>query len=129
MHIPENVKRIEHPMATFWFDDKGILFSVTKPTKLNIEIMEEYMTFIKSIVKDQKVCILTDISKASPMDKQTRDYTAVQLQHISKAMAIISSTPLGKTLGRIFLQLDGQPYPARMFSNEKEAKEWLLNYI
>lgn len=91
--------------------------------------MNEYISFVKKMVNEQRVCILTDISKASPMDKETRDYTATQLQHVYKAMAILSGTPLGHTIGKFFLQLEGQPYPTGMFSSEDEARKWLMQYL
>lgn len=129
MEIPSDVELIEHPIATFWFDEKGILYSVSKSGPRTIDVMNEYIAFVKAMINDQKVCILTDISKASPMDKETRDYTATQLQNVYKAMAIISNTPVGNTIGKIFLQLDEQPYPTGMFSDVKAAKEWLMNYL
>jgi hypothetical protein len=129
MDIPQNIKLIEHPMATFWFDDLGILHSVSKPGPRTIDIMKEYIAFVKAMVNNQKVCILTDISKAGQMDKQTRDYTAQKLQEVYKAMAILSSTPTGTAIGKIFLQLEGQPYPTAMFTNENEAREWLKQYL
>jgi len=32
---------------------------------------------------------------------------------------------VGEMIGKIFLQLDEQPYPTAMFSDEKEAEKWL----
>ena len=129
MQIPDNIKIIEHPMATFWFDEIGILHSVSKQGPRTMEVMEEYIDFVKGIVNNRRVCILTDISNASPMDKETREYTAIKLQEVFKAMAIISNTPLGNTIGKIFLQLEGQPYPTAMFSEIKDAKQWLIQYL
>jgi hypothetical protein len=60
------------------------------------------------------------------MDKETRNFTATQLQNVYKAMAILSATPVGNTIGKIFLKLDEQPYPTGMFSDEREAKKWLM---
>lgn len=127
--FPKDKTLIEHPIATFWFDDHGVLHSVSKPGPRTIEVMNEYISFVKEMVNEQKVCILTDISRASPMDKETRDYTASQLQHVYKAMAILSGTPVGYTIGKLFLQLEGQPYPTGMFSNEAEARKWLMQYL
>ena len=127
--LPKNETLIEHPIATFWFDEDGILHSVSKPGSRTIEVMDEYIAFVKEMVNGERVCILTDISKASPMDKETRDYTATQLQHVYKAMAILSGTPLGHTIGKFFFQLEGQPYPTGMFSSEDEARKWLMQYL
>ena len=129
MDIPKDIKLYEHPIATFWFDDFGILHSVSKFGPRTIEIMDDYISFVKTIVNDQQVCILTDISNAGTMDRNTRDYTATQLRSVYKAMAIISNTSLGNMIGKVFLLLDTQPYPAAMFHNEKDAKDWLIQYL
>jgi hypothetical protein len=129
MDIPKNVKLYEHGMATFWFDELGILHSVSKSGPRTIEIMDEYISFVRTMVNNRRVCILTDISNAGTMDKNVRDYTATQLQKVYKAMAIISSTAVGSMIGKVFLQLEGQPYPTAMFHNEKDAKEWLIQYL
>jgi hypothetical protein len=129
MTIPANVKTYEHSIATLWFGDLGILYSISRPGPRTIEVMDDYILFIRSIIGAQPVCILTDISKASPMDKKARDHTATQLQKVYKAMAIISNTAVGDMVGKVFLQLDVQPYPTAMFTTEADAKEWLMQYL
>lgn len=129
MNIPKDNKTYEHAIATFWFDELGILHSVSKSGPRTIEIMSDYIAFVKNLVNSAPVCILTDISHASPMDKDTRNYTAKQLEKVYKAMAILSDTSMGTAIGKIFLQLDGQPYPTAMFSDEEEAKNWLKKYL
>lgn len=129
MKIPANIKTYEHPMATLWFDDLGILYSVSKPGQRALEMMQEYIEYMRKLLDNKKVCILTDISKAGQMDKATRSYTATQLEKVYKAMAIVTTTASGEMIGKVFLQLEGQPYPTAMFSNEKDAKEWLLQYL
>jgi hypothetical protein len=129
MEIPKNTTLYEHPMATFWFDKNGILYSVSKDGSRTIELMDDYIAFVKSLTNNERVCIVTDISKAGPMDKKNRDYAAVQLQKVYKAMAIITKTRVGEMIGKVFLQLEDQPYPTAMFTEEKDAIEWVKQYL
>jgi hypothetical protein len=129
MNIPRDIKTFDHLIATFWFDELGILHAVSKGGPRTIEIMENYITFVSNMIDHKPVCILTDISHATPMDKATRDYTADKLQKVFKAMAIISGTPVGLMVGKVFLQLDGQPYPSAIFNSEEEARKWLMQYL
>jgi hypothetical protein len=129
LNIPEGIKLYEHPIATFWFDDLGILYSVSKPGPRTKEVMDEYITFVKKMIKNNKVCILTDISKASPMDKETRDHVATTLQEVYKAMAIITNTPIGTFIGKSFLLLESRTYPMAMFPDQETAYEWLKQYL
>jgi hypothetical protein len=129
MTIPENEILYQHPMATFWFDNLGILHSVSKTGPRTMDLMDDYIGFVNTITKGQKVCILTDISKASPMDKATREYTAGQLLKVYKAMGIISDSPMGIAIGNIYLQLEDQPFPSRIFLTEKDAYDWLKGFL
>lgn len=129
MDIPKNVKLYEHAIATFWFDEDGILYSVSKKVPRTVEVMQDYIVFVKKMLNNQKACILSDISNANPMDKQTRDYIELELKNVYKAMAIIAYSPLGRMIGNIFFKLNSPSFPTKMFSNEKEAKEWLKQYL
>jgi len=76
MDIPQHHKIYEHSIATFWFDENNILHAVSKGGPRTIEIMDDYIVFVKNMVENKQVCILTDISKATPMDKKnTRLYS------------------------------------------------------
>jgi hypothetical protein len=39
--FPKDITLIEHPMATFWFDENGILHSVSKSGSRTVEVMNE----------------------------------------------------------------------------------------
>ena len=125
MDIPQNQKLYEHYIATLWFDDMGILYSVSKPGPRSIPIMQDYIDFVKNITLNKKVYLLTDISKAFPMDEETRKFSATHLPQVYNAMAIYSKTPLGNAVGKIFLDLESQPYPIKMFDDLDAARLWL----
>jgi len=46
-----------------------------------------------------------------------------------KAIAMVSDSALGKMLANLFFTLKKQPYPTKMFTNEQDAKEWLMQYL
>ena len=129
MEIPEGVKLYEHLIATFWFDEDGILHSVSKPAPRTIEVMTEYVVFVKKMVNGQKVCILTDISNATQMDKRAREYTEMELKNIYRAMAIVSSSSVGRMIGNLFLKLNALSFPTKMFADERDAKAWLKKQL
>ena len=129
MEIPKDIKLYYHPTTTFWFDKTGILYSVSLPSVRNLEIMTDYVSFVKNITNDKKVCILSDISNASTMDKVARDYMQTELKNLYKAMAVIAKTPLSKMIGNIYFKMNPRSFPSKIFSNENDAKEWLTEYI
>ncbi len=128
MDIPEHTKLYEHPIATFWFDEDGILHSVSKFGPRTMEVMTEYLKYLDGLCDNKKVLILTDITKASPLDKKTREFIEPELKKRFTAMAILSNAPVGKMIGNVFLTANQPNFPTRMFLHEKDAKDWLMGF-
>ncbi len=127
---PENVEIIKFKKYIFWFDADGILCakSLTRhPANLN-EIKEVIDYFIERL-HGKKVCILNDFSNISETNKEIRDYVNAEYPKIALAVAIISKSPLGKMMANLYFNLKHHSFPARIFTNEKEAKEWLEKYL
>ena len=130
MEIPNNVEIIETPTSTMWFDEDGILYSISKKhPPSTIEESQKALDDLKKIIKDQKVCMLLDITNSSPSSKEMRDFAAEEMPKIAKAIAIISTSALGRMVANLFFGLKPPPYPMKMFSDEKEVKEWLKQYL
>ena len=130
MEPPKNIKIFEWETSRFWFDEKGILCSVSK--KVNPQSLEETKLIVsnfKKIIGNRKVCILLDVTNSSEASKEVRDYAAVEFPKFVKAMAMISKSALGKMLANLFFSIKTQPYPSKMFNNEEDAKEWLQQYL
>jgi hypothetical protein len=129
MTPPDNAEIYEGELATFWFDDNGILFANAKNTPRTLEKQIKNYEFLKQITGDKKVCLLSDTTNTSPQDKETRDYVAKEIPNIFKAMAVISTSVMGGFTSNVFIAIKQQPVPLKMFENESEAKEWLKQYL
>jgi hypothetical protein len=125
MEVPPNTEAFEHRVATVWFDDDGVLYSVAKAGHVNIAAMEDYFKFVKKLIGNKKIRMITDVTRASPLDSETRNHTAKLLPQIFLAMAIISDSNLGLLKGKTFMELSNQPYPIALFTSESEASAWL----
>ena len=130
MQVPENVKTFELSGSTMWYDEFGILNSVTKKVPpRNLAETKENIKKLKSILKEERVCMLIDSTNLSPPFKEVRKYLSEEMPKIIKALALISSSPLGRMVANLFFNIKKQPYPVKMFNNEQEAREWLKQYL
>ena len=129
MNLPDNTELFEGELATFWFDENGILCALAKNTPRSIEKQKKNYAFIRQITGNKKVCLLSDTTSSSPQDKETRDYAASELPNVFKAMAVISKSAAGLFIANIFVALKHQPIPIKMFADENQAKEWLKEYL
>jgi hypothetical protein len=127
---PENVQVVEFPTSTMWFDEHGILCSISK--KVPQQTVEEAKKTMEDFIKltgGKKVCLLSDSTDSTPSNKEMRDYIAEVIPEIAKAVAVISRSAVGKMVANIFFSIKKQPYPIKMFDSETEAKEWLKQYL
>jgi hypothetical protein len=129
MNPPEGTVIYEGELASFWIDENGILCARGKYTSRSLEKQEANYEFIRKITGDKPVCLLSDTTSSPPMDRATREYIASEMPKVFKAMAVISETPLGRMVANAFLAINRDPIPIKMFDNEKEAKEWLKQYL
>ena len=130
MQTPENIEIFELPGSTMWIDEFGILNSISKKAPpRNLAATKEIIQKLKSIIKEEKVCMLIDSTNSSPPVKEVRDYLSEEMPKITKAIALISNSPLGRMVANLFFNIKKQPYPVKMFNNEQEAREWLKQYL
>lgn len=133
MKPPENVKLIEWPTSLMWFDEDGILYSVSKPGEPPDQTREEslrQMQEFRKIIGGKKTCMILESGKtARPPKKEDRDWIAKELDSVTKAMAIISVSPLSRMVANLFFGFKPPAYPVKFFSNKEEAKDWIKQYL
>lgn len=131
MEIPKSVKTYEMTSSTMWFED-GILFSIPKPgppPELNMKQIDEEMKKFKEIVGHEKVCIVSEANPNSrPPTKEERDMVANIINDVTKAMAIVTTSPVARMIANLFFGLKPPPYPAKMFTNKEDAVKWIKQY-
>jgi hypothetical protein len=132
MEIPKDAKTYGLTSSTLWFNDEGILFSKplpgTPPELSKEEILKEMKKF-KEITGNKKVCMISEANPNSrPPTKAERDFIAEQINEVAKAMAIVTTSPVARMIANLFFGLKPPPYPAKMFSNEKDALEWIRQF-
>ena len=130
LNITTNVKVKEWDTSTTWFDEEGILYSVSKKgTQQSLEETKKRFEEFKALIGNNKICMLIDVTNTSESSREIRNYAAEELPKIVKAIAIVSTSSVGKKLANLFFTLKTQPYPTKMFNNETEAKKWLQQFL
>lgn len=134
MQIPDNVKTIDWSTSIIWFDEDGIFYSQPKPgvpePQLSREETLEQMDRFKKLIGNKKVCmILESNSNSKPPKKEDRDFIADQLNQVTMAMGIISTSPLSRMIANLFFGLKPPKYPVKFFSNQTDAKTWIKQYL
>lgn len=133
MKIPEDIEIIDWPTSYMWFDDDGVLYSKPKsdaPQNQSRKEMEEQMDRFRELIGGEKICMIIQSEASSkPVKKEDRDWISNELNSVVKALAIVYSTPLARMLANLFFGLKPPAYPTKFCANEKEAKEWIKQYL
>ena len=125
---PANKQIFEGEIAIYWFDD-GILISLSKSVKRTVENISGNVAFIKQITGNKRVPLLIYLSKSPVPDAATRKFAAEQLPIIYSAMAMVSKPGLAKFIMNFLFSLKPPPIPMKNFTDDKEAKVWLQQYL
>ncbi len=128
MTPPTDRQIFEGEIADYWFNDDGILVSVSKSPKRTIENITGNIALVRRIANSIKVALLIYLSNSPVPDKETRKFAAEQLPNVYTAMAMISKPGLATLIMKVLFRLKPPPIPMKNFSDDKEARLWLLQY-
>lgn len=130
MEIPENAKLYDWPTSTMWFDDSGILCSITKKhLPQTLEEAKASLEEYRRIANGKKFCMLADITEATPATKEVKEFAAAELPKLVTALAMLSRSPLSRMIANLFFSLKPPSYPMKMFKSETDAKQWLKKFL
>ena len=124
-HIP----LIKGEIADYRLDEEGILYSYSKNPRRTVENIKANITLVKQITGNKKVPLLIYLCNSPVPDKETRKFSAEQLPQVYKAMAMVSEKGLATFIMNMLFRFKTPPIPMKSFSDDREAREWLKQYV
>lgn len=118
----------EGEIATYWFED-GILISLSKNPKRTVDLIKRNVELVKKITGNKPVPLLIYLSDSPVPDKETRRFSTEMLPVIYTAMAMVSPPGLSQLIMNILFRFKPPPIPMKSFTNDKEAREWLKQFV
>lgn len=126
---PTDRQTWEGEIATYWFDDNGILVSLSKSTMRTVETISSNVALVKKITNNKPVPLLIYLANSPVPDKQTRKFSTQQLPLIYSAMAMVSKPGLSRFIMNILFGLKPPPIPMKSFTNDVAATAWLKQFL
>ena len=105
------------------------MVSLSKSPKRTVANITENIALVKRIANNKKNPLLIYLSKSPIPDKETREFVTKQLPNVYAAMAMVSKPGLTKFIMNFLFKLKPPPIPMKNFTDDKEAKEWLKQYL
>jgi len=128
MTKPTDNDLYEGEIATYWVED-GILVSLSKSPKRTVENIKANVQLVKQITNNKPAPLLIYLANSPVPDKATRQYSTEQLPVIYSAMAMVSKPGLAKFIMNLLFALRKPPIPMKSFTDDKEAKKWVAQYL
>ena len=128
MKVPDTNNLIKGEIADYVFDE-GILYSYSKSPVRTVKNITENIALVKRITNNKIVPLLIYLCDSPIPDKETRKFSTQQLPSVYKAMAMVSKPGLAKFIMNILFKFKKPPIPMKSFTDDKEALEWLKQYL
>jgi hypothetical protein len=128
MQPPTDREIFEAEIASYWFED-GILVSLSKSPTRTVANISGNVALVKKITGGKRVPLLIYLSNSPVPDKETRKFATTQLPIIYSAMAMVSKPGLSKFIMNILFALKPPPIPMKSFTDDREAKKWLKQFL
>jgi hypothetical protein len=125
----ESLPLITGEIADYTLSEEGILYSYSKPPVRTIENIRNNVKLVRQITGGKKVPLLIYLSKSPVPNKATRKLAREQLPEIYSAMAMVSKPGLSQLIMRVLFSIQKPAIPIRSFTEDKKAREWLLQYV
>ncbi len=106
--------------------EDGIIFGVIYAENMTLTCARQIVDSRYSFTKGKKYSTLIDISRLKSITKEARDYLSQgrAVENLS-ATAFYSDTILSQIVAKFFLSFNKPNLPAKIFSNQKKALNWL----
>ena len=131
MEVPTNTEVVNLPCYWTWMGKDGIARTKVKPlAEVTLKEAQENSKAVNSFYTGKKYPLLIDSRNIKSITKEARDHFSIQNRDTNiTSFAVLIYSPLSRIIGNFFMGLNKPNIPAKLFNNEKDAIEWLQQYL
>ena len=123
---------IKHSTADIYIDERGIVwFKFKENAEITLEHGYEYVEIIDKLCAGIPRPFILDTRKTfaavSPENRKFMGHDQNALKW-RKADALLIDSLATRLLGNFYMKLDTPEHPVKLFTNEKDAIEWLSKF-
>ncbi len=124
-------KKLELRTYWTWMGNDGIARTVVKPqAEIELDDAIENSKAVNSLYQGVKFPLLVDSRAVKSMSMEARKYLSVNNRSTNiSSFAVVVSSPLSRIVVNFFFKLQRTGVPARVFTNEQLAMDWLRQFL
>lgn len=115
--------------ATIWKDGEFMRAKLVDQLDLTLDIAKAIVEARIYYSKGRSYPLLVDVRGLRSTTRDARLYMATIGTTLAKAAAMITGSSLNRYIVNAFITIDKPSVPAKMFTNEARAKEWLQAFV
>lgn len=121
--------KIENEFAEFEIKDNILYFRYKPADNIDLAAAKIIVRDRLAVQKGKSYPVLCYLDALKNVDKDARDYLAVEGSQLVKAVAIIIASTAKIIMTNFYLSVNKPLVPTKMFSNETDAKKYLEPYV
>ena len=129
--MQKNVKNIDLGFVGIQRLESGIIVQRYKDNiNLELGMVKELIEYNGSLNDFERKPMCAVLSEFMTIDKEVREYgKTAEATRYTSASAIVVKSLAHKLMGNFFIKVQKPAVPTKLFSEEKEAIEWLKTYL
>ena len=121
---------IETPTAKFWLRGDGIVQAVNlSRSQITLADAKENVTAVLKVANGKRVPLFVDTTSVRSVTREARLYYREEAAVHATAAAILVGSTISRVIANFVVGLDNPAIPARLFTSETEAIEWLKGFL
>ena len=121
-------EKLHTPYVTFWREGDVICGRFVENLHLSLSVAKAVVEARIEFSRGENVPLLMEITGLRSTTRDARLYMASVGTILVRACAMITRSPVSRTLGNMFLIVDRPIKPAQLFTSKRRAIEWLGNF-
>jgi hypothetical protein len=117
---------VENDYVAIWMEDNVLVMVYKKDSVIGIDAAKEIAAFCRNFTKGIPYPVLSYIKFVKAISKEARDFFASKegCEGLTKGALMVDSG-FSKIMGNLFLTVHKPIIPGKIFTDRKEAMEWL----
>lgn len=125
MKPPTNASIVATPLANCWFENK-LLCVDNLNCERTLQKTKQHYKIVEQLARDEQHCILKAFPRCDKFPVASRVVSAFHLVEICRALAIVAPPESWEALRLSFKPTKRVGVPVELFSDEQQARSWLI---
>ncbi|MDO5968385.1 hypothetical protein Q4Q35_01060 [Flavivirga aquimarina] len=119
---------IENEYSKFWIEKDILHFVYKKGVEIDLEVAKKIVSDRLALQQGKSLLILCDIRGIKSVNKEARNYFAIEGSTLLKVVALLVNSPLTYTISGFYIKTSSPSIITKAFTTKEAALKFLNDY-